>query len=65
MTGTLTGREHEVLGLVARGLTNQQIAARLGIARRTVVALIEAASAKLGAENRAQAAALAEGGGDR
>ncbi len=58
--GVLTGREREVLGLVAGGLTNAQIAARLGITRRTVVALIEAASSKLGAENRAQAAALAE-----
>jgi DNA-binding CsgD family transcriptional regulator len=57
----LTGREQEVLRLVGRGLTNEQIAARLGIARRTVVAQIASASTKLGAENRLQAAALAAG----
>jgi DNA-binding CsgD family transcriptional regulator len=56
---TLTGREREVLGLVATGLTNTQIAARLGVSRRTVVSLVEAGSAKLGAHNRNQAAALA------
>jgi DNA-binding CsgD family transcriptional regulator len=56
---TLTGREREVLDLVGRGLTNAQIAARLGLSRRTVVAQIESASAKLGATNRTQAAVLA------
>lgn len=57
----LTGRELEVLGLVGRGLTNEQIASRLGIARRTVVTQIASASAKLGAESRLQAAALVAG----
>jgi DNA-binding CsgD family transcriptional regulator len=55
----LTGREQEVLELVARGLTNEQIAARLGITRRTVVAQVSSASTKLGAENRIHAATLA------
>ena len=32
----LTPREREVLGLVAEGLTSEQVAARLGIAARTV-----------------------------
>jgi DNA-binding CsgD family transcriptional regulator len=55
----LTGREQEVLDLVAQGLTNEQVAARLGVARRTVVAQIASAQAKLGASNRLQAATLA------
>jgi DNA-binding CsgD family transcriptional regulator len=59
---TLTGRQREVLALVGDGLTNAQIAHRLGISRHTVVAQISSASAKLGATNRAQAAALAEAG---
>jgi DNA-binding CsgD family transcriptional regulator len=33
---SLTPREREVLGLVAEGLTSEQIAGRLGIATRTV-----------------------------
>jgi DNA-binding CsgD family transcriptional regulator len=57
----LTGREQQVLDLVAQGLTNGQIAARLGTTRRTVVAQIASASAKLGADNRLHAAALAAG----
>jgi DNA-binding CsgD family transcriptional regulator len=55
----LTGRELEVLGLVAMGLTNEQVATRLGITRRTVVTQIGSAMTKLGAENRLQAALLA------
>jgi DNA-binding CsgD family transcriptional regulator len=54
----LTARERQVLELVGAGLTNAQIASRLGIARRTVVALITSASGKLGAQNRNQAASL-------
>jgi DNA-binding NarL/FixJ family response regulator len=57
--GGLTGREREVLALVAEGLTNPEIAARLGLAPRTVATQIASASAKLGATNRAQAASLA------
>jgi DNA-binding CsgD family transcriptional regulator len=56
---TLTGRQREVLGLVAEGLTNAQIAQRLGISRHTVVTQLASASAKLGATNRAHAASLA------
>jgi DNA-binding CsgD family transcriptional regulator len=56
----LTGREREVLDLVGQGLTNAQIGTRLGVGRRTVVAMLGSASAKLGAVSRAQAASLAE-----
>jgi DNA-binding CsgD family transcriptional regulator len=59
---TLTGRQREVLALVGEGLTNAQIAHRLGISRHTVVAQLASASAKLGAANRAQAAVLAGAG---
>jgi DNA-binding CsgD family transcriptional regulator/tetratricopeptide (TPR) repeat protein len=55
----LTGREREVLELVAGGLTNAEIAGRLGVSRHTVVSQITSASAKLGAASRTQAAALA------
>lgn len=57
--GMLTAREAEVLGLVAEGLTNDEIARRLGIGRPTVVRLVQTASAKLGARSRAHAAARA------
>jgi DNA-binding CsgD family transcriptional regulator len=54
----LTQRERQVLHLVATGATNAEIATRLGITRRTVVALIASASTKLGATGRNQAASL-------
>jgi DNA-binding CsgD family transcriptional regulator/tetratricopeptide (TPR) repeat protein len=57
--GSLTPREREVLGLVAQGLTNLDIARRLGVGRPTVARTISTASAKLGATTRGQAAALA------
>lgn len=57
--GVLTGREAEVLALVGAGLTNEEIARRLGVGRPTVVRLITSAQQKLGARNRAHAAALA------
>jgi DNA-binding CsgD family transcriptional regulator len=56
----LTGREREVLELVAQGLSNAEIARVLGTARSTVERTIAAASAKLGVRSRAQAAALAK-----
>jgi DNA-binding CsgD family transcriptional regulator/tetratricopeptide (TPR) repeat protein len=58
-TGILTAREREVLELVGAGLSNMEIARRLGIGRPTVVGLIQSASRKLGARTRTQAAALA------
>jgi DNA-binding NarL/FixJ family response regulator len=54
--GPLTAREREVIELVGAGLTNRQIAARLGITSRTVVSLVANAAAKLGTRSRAQTA---------
>jgi DNA-binding NarL/FixJ family response regulator len=45
---TLTGRETEVLGLMAQGRTNQAIGDRLGVAERTVEKHIANIFAKLG-----------------
>jgi DNA-binding NarL/FixJ family response regulator len=44
----LTPRERDVLGRIARGLTNKAIAAELGISRRTVEAHRESLMRKLG-----------------
>lgn len=57
----LSAREQEVLRHVADGLTNAEIAARLGVSRHTVVSQVASASMKLGASNRTQAAAMAVG----
>jgi DNA-binding CsgD family transcriptional regulator len=48
-----------VLDLVAAGLTNAQIAVRLGIGRPTVARLVSNAAARLGTTSRAQTAARA------
>ena len=58
--GALTHREREVLGLVGQGISNGQIARRLGVGVPTVERLLQSASRKLGARTRAQAAALAD-----
>ena len=54
----LTPREREVAELIARGLTNRQIATRLFIAERTVDTHAGRIMAKLGCANRAQVAAI-------
>lgn len=51
----LTPRERELGGLVGQGLDNAQIAARLGLADKTVRNGLSALYAKLGVEGRAQA----------
>jgi len=55
----LTPREHEVLGLLAEGLANKQIAARLGISDHTAKFHVNAILGKLGAGSRAEAIVLA------
>ncbi|WP_327090168.1 LuxR C-terminal-related transcriptional regulator [Nonomuraea sp. NBC_01738] len=55
----LTARELEVLGLVAEGLSNRQIAERLFISARTAGVHLSNIMAKLGAASRVEAAATA------
>ncbi len=55
----LTAREVEVLRLLARGLSNKQIAERLVIARKTVDNHVEHIYPKIGASNRARASLFA------
>jgi DNA-binding NarL/FixJ family response regulator len=55
----LTEREREVLRLVAGGSANKEIGSRLGITERTVKFHVTSILNKLGADNRAQAAAIA------
>jgi predicted ATPase/DNA-binding CsgD family transcriptional regulator len=55
----LTGRERQVAALIAEGLTNSQIAARLKIADRTADAHVEHIRNKLGRRTRSQIAVWA------
>ena len=55
----LTPREREILGLLAEGLTQDQIAEQLVIAPKTVATHLERILGKLGVQSRAQAVALA------
>jgi DNA-binding NarL/FixJ family response regulator len=59
LTKHLTPKEEQVLGLVAEGLTNRQIAERLGVAEKTVKNYVSTLLAKLGVESRTQAAVMA------
>ena len=56
---TLSRREQEVLALLADGLVNKQIAARLGISTNTVKTHLELLFEKLGVATRAEAVATA------
>ena len=49
----LTAREREAALLVAEGLTDRQVAARMGVSERTVHAHLRAAYVKTGTPNRA------------
>jgi DNA-binding NarL/FixJ family response regulator len=55
----LTGRQVEVLGLLAEGLTDAEIAARLSLSAKTVGHHVSALLAKLGVGSRRQAAVAA------
>jgi DNA-binding CsgD family transcriptional regulator len=57
--GTLTGREVEVLRLVATGLSNQEIASALVISEHTVRRHLQNIFAKIGVPSRAAATAYA------
>jgi DNA-binding NarL/FixJ family response regulator len=54
--GKVSPREADVLDLLCRGLTDRQIATRLGISPRTVDKHLEHAYVKLGVRCRVQAA---------
>ena len=55
----LTGRELQVLALLAAGTSNQQIASELVVALETVKKHVSHILSKLGAANRTQAVARA------
>ena len=61
--GPLTERESEVLGLLARGLANKQIAAALGISEHTVKFHVSSIYTKLNVTNRAEAVSAGLRGG--
>ena len=62
----LTGREREVLEQIRQGRSNREIARALGVAEKTVKTHVSSVLAKLGVQDRTQAAlyAVTHGDGD-
>ena len=58
-TGPLTGREVEVLRLVATGATSREVAAELFLSEKTIARHLSNIFAKLGVTSRAAATAYA------
>ena len=56
----LTERERQVLGLVARGLSNKEVGAELGLAEKTVKHYLTSVLQKLHVRSRVEAALLAQ-----
>lgn len=59
----LTRREHDVVELVAQGLTNPEIAEKLHLTRNTVKGYLQSAMLKLGAANRVEVISRAHDAG--
>jgi DNA-binding NarL/FixJ family response regulator len=59
LLGVLTNREREVVSLVARGLSNDEIAAQMVISPATAKTHVSRAMVKLGARDRAQVVVFA------
>lgn len=55
MPGALTERQHQVIALIAAGMTTEQIGLELGISSETVKQHTENLLRRLDAKNRAQA----------
>jgi two-component system, NarL family, response regulator DevR len=56
---SLTDQERKILGYVAEGLTNREIAGKMFLAEKTVKNYVSSLLTKLGLQRRTQAAVLA------